>query len=390
MNRRINLIVDLTKMLLIILIACVLVFIIVFLTSQEPADAVYSFFVGPFTSLRRIGNIVEAATPLMFTALAVIIIFRAGQFSMISEGAFFIGILGAMIVAITGRMPPGIHPLAAIVFGGFCGAFVASVPAVLKMMWGVSELVTSIMLNYVVQFFTIYVVSYHYREITSSSLASLLFQETSAMPVIVEGTRVHLGVIVALVLCFLGFLFLQRTRLGFKLRVTGDNLHFAQYAGVGAAGVMVSAQVLAGAIAGIGGGAELLGMYTRFKWTSSPGYGWIGIVVALLARRNPLLVPLAAAFIGYLNVGADIMARSSDVSREVVLIIQGVMMLLIASEALLQHWRQKLIVKAAEKEAKEGNDDAPPELPDASIGGNDIPYTGVDTPTPNSPDQEGL
>ena len=81
---------------------------------------------------------------------------------------------------------------------------------------------------------------------------------------------------------------------------------------------MLLAQLLAGLIAGIGGAAELLGMYTRFKWTSSPGYGWTGIVVALLAKQNPLLVPVAALFIGYMNVGADIMARSSDVSREVV------------------------------------------------------------------------
>lgn len=116
---------------------------------------------------------------------------------------------------------------------------------------------------------------------------------------------------------------------------------------------MVAAQVIAGAIAGMGGGAEILGMYNRFKWTTSPGYGWTGIVVALLARSNPLLVPLAAAFIGYLNVGADIMARSSDVGREVVDIIQGVMMFLIAADALLKGWRQSLIVKAAKEEEKE-------------------------------------
>jgi simple sugar transport system permease protein len=388
MNRRINLVVDLTKLLIIVAIACVLVFLIVFLTSKEPVTAVYSFFIGPFTSLRRIGNIVEAASPLIFTALAVIIIFRAGQFSMISEGAFFLGILGSMIVAITATLPAGIHPLVAVLFGGVCGAFAASIPALLKMKWGVSELVTSIMLNYVIQFFAIYVVSYHYREVTSSSLASLMFRETSALPVIITGTRVHLGLPVALVFCALGFLFLQRTRLGFRLRVTGDNLQFAQYSGIRAAGVIVTAQLIAGAVAGMGGGIELLGMYTRFKWTSSPGYGWTGIVVALLARRNPLLVPIAAAFIGYLNVGADIMARSSDVSREVVLIIQGAMMLLIASEALLSGWRQKLIVKAAENEEKD--DPTPPTLPDASLGSDDIPFTGVGTPTPNTPDQEGI
>lgn len=357
-NKKIHLLVDSVKMALIIAIACGLVSVIVFTVSEDPGPAIYSFFVGPFTSLRRIGNIVEAASPLVFTALAVIIIFGSGQFSMIAEGAFFIGITGTMAAAISLDLPAGIHSVVAILFGGVCGALVALIPALLKMKWSVSELVTSIMLNYVVQFFAIYTVSYHFREMTSSSLASLAFKETSTLPVILDGTRIHGGVVLGLVFCVLVWFFLYRTSFGTKLRITGDNPLFARYAGLGVTGVMVAAQVIAGAIAGIGGGAELLGMYNRFKWTASPGYGWTGIVVALLARSNPLLVPFAAAFIGYLNVGADIMARSSDVGREMVDIIQGVMMFLIAADALLRGWKQRMIVKAAqaEEQAKANED----------------------------------
>lgn len=365
-NRRINLITDLARMGLIILIALVLVFAIIFLTSKEPVAAITSFFLGPFSSLRRFGNVVEAAHPLIFTALAVIIIFRSGLFSMISEGAFFIGITGAMMTAIAWDLPNGLHPAVCILIGGLMGAAVAFIPAILKMIWNVSEVVTSIMLNYVVQFFAIYLVSYHFRELSSSSLASLLFRDTSKLPVVVNGTRIHAGVIIALVFCVLVYIFLQNTTLGMKLRVVGDNQRFASYTGVDSRKVMVYAQLIAGFIAGIGGACELLGMYTRFKWTASPGYGWTGIVVALLARSNPLAVPLSALFIGYLNVGASIMARSSDVSIEVVDIIQGVMMLLIAAENLLYGWKQRMIVKAAKAEeaaleakhaelAKEGN-----------------------------------
>lgn len=352
-NKRINLLVDLVKLALIILIACVLVSVIVWAVSDDPVTAITSFFIGPFTSLRRIGNIIEAASPLMFTALAVIIIFGSGQFSMIAEGSFFIGTTGAMVVAIACKLPVGLHPTAAILFGGLCGAAVAMVPAFLKMKWNVSELVTSIMFNYVVQFFAIYMVSYHFREVSSSSLASLRFERSAELPVVIEGTRIHAGVLLAIFLCILVWLLLNRTALGMKLRITGDNPLFARYAGLKVTGLMVAAQVMAGAIAGMGGGAELLGMYSRFKWTTTPGYGWTGIVVALLARSNPLLVPLAAAFIGYLNVGADIMARSSDVGREVVSMIQGVMMFLIAADALLRRWRQRLIVQAAKAEEKE-------------------------------------
>lgn len=353
-NKRIHLLVDTVKMALIIVIACALVSLIVFAVSDEPWNAIYNFFVGPFTTLRRIGNIVEAASPLMFTALGVIIIFGAGQFSMISEGSFFIGTAGAMIVAITCKLPAGIHPVVAILFAGILGALVALIPALLKMKWNVSELVTSIMLNYVVQFFVIYLITYFFREPESSSLCSVVFEDTALLTNILPGTRIHTGVVLGVVACIAIWLVMYRTSFGTALRITGDNGLFAKYSGLKVTGIMVAAQGIAGFIAGIGGGAELLGMYTRFKWTSTPGYGWSGIVVALLARNNPIMVPFAAAFIAYMNVGADIMARSSDVGREMVDIIQGVMMLLIAADALLQGWKQRMIVKAAkaEEEAK--------------------------------------
>jgi ABC-type uncharacterized transport system permease subunit len=348
--KNINLLVDTVKLLLIVLIACLLISIIIFIVSDAPGEAIYSFFVGPFSSLRRIGNVLEGSIPLMFTALAVTIIFRCGQFSMIAEGSFFIGIMGAMIVGISLPMNSFLHPIVAIAFAGLLGAIVASVPAILKLKWGVTEVVVSIMLNYVVQFFVIYMVNYHFREPLASSLASLKIATTAQLPGILEGTKVHLGLIIALVCSLLSWFFIFRSRLGFKIRAVGDNASFANYAGIKAPVVMVTAQIIAGAIAGMGGGVELLGMYTRFKWTSTPGYGWTGIAVALLARKNPIMIPIAAAFIAYLDVGAGIMARNSDVSNEIVLIIQGVMMLLIASDALLHTWRQRLVVSSVKQE----------------------------------------
>lgn len=351
-NKRINLMVDLVKMLIIILIAVALVSIIILLVSEVPGDAISSFFLGPFSSLRRIGNIIEAATPLMFTALAVTIIFRSGQFSMISEGAFFIGAAGAMIAGISLTLPAGIHPVVTILVGALFGAIAAGIPAILKLLWGVSELVTSIMLNYVALYLSLYLLSYHYLDTATTAFQSHKVQDTANLGVIIPGTRIHAGIPIALILCVLVWVFIFRSKQGYKLRVTGDNPSFAKYAGIGAAVVMFSSQIIAGAIAGAGGAIELLGMYSRFKWTSLPGYGWTGIVVCLLAQRNPLFVPLSAAFIAYLNVGADIMSRSSDVSSEMVLIIQGVMMLLVASDALLKGMRQRMIVKAADAEAK--------------------------------------
>jgi len=186
----------------------------------------------------------------------------------------------------------------------------------------------------------------------SSSLVSTEIEKTAGLPVVLKGTRVHAGILLGLVLCVVVWILMNYTSFGKKVNTCGDNPLFAKYAGLKVTGIMFISQIIAGAIAGIGGGAELLGMYSRFKWSASPGYGWTGIVVALLARNNPVLVPFAALFIGYLNIGADIMARSSDIGREFVGVIQGVMMFLVASEALLKGWRQHLIVKKAKMESE--------------------------------------
>lgn len=154
-EKKINILVDIVRLLIIVLISGVLVSSIIFMVSEDPWLAIYSVFVGPFESMRRIGNIVEAASPLMFTALAVIIIFKSGQFSMIAEGSFFIGAMGATMVGIAWKLPAGLHSIAALAAAALLGAIVAMVPAFLKRQWGVDELVTSIMFNYVVQFFCI-------------------------------------------------------------------------------------------------------------------------------------------------------------------------------------------------------------------------------------------
>jgi simple sugar transport system permease protein len=113
---------------------------------------------------------------------------------------------------------------------------------------------------------------------------------------------------------------------------------------------VVYAQVIGGIIVGIGGATEVLGMYTRFQWQTLPGYGWDGMMVAILARSNPVLVPIAAFLLSFLRIGADLMARQTDVPSEVVSIIQGIMIMLVAAESFLSAWRHRMVVRRAKEE----------------------------------------
>ncbi|RLW68957.1 MAG: ABC transporter permease, partial [spirochete symbiont of Stewartia floridana] len=166
---------------------------------------------------------------------------------------------------------------------------------------------------------------------------------------IIPKTRVHFGLIIAIAMFIACRYYMFRTRWGYRLRVTGANTSFARYAGINIMAVIMSSQVLGGMIAGMGGAIEILGMYRRFSWQALPGYGWDGIIVAILARNNPVLVPAGAFFLAYLRIGADLMARTSDVQNEVVTIIQGIMIVLIAAESFLSSMHQRMVYKTAWK-----------------------------------------
>ena len=129
---------------------------------------------------------------------------------------------------------------------------------------------------------------------------------------------------------------------------------FARYAGLNTTAIIAYSQLIGGFIAGVGGSVEILGMYDRFQWQSLPGYGFDGIVVAILAKNKPHYIPIAAFFLAYLKIGADKMATSTDVTAEMVSIIQGVIIMLAAAQAFLSKWRQKALIKMQQESGLDG------------------------------------
>ena len=330
-----------------ILIALAIAMAIILVISDVPAEALKLFLTGPVDSLRHFGNVLEMMVPLLFTGLAVTVMFSASQFNLGAEGAFFFGAIGAAFIAVNWTLPAVIHPVVAILWGGVIGSVFCGIPGVLKIKWGSSELVSSLMFNYIAYFFGLYLINYFLRDVNAGAMVSYPLAETAKLIKIIPKTKVHFGILVAAAMVFLSAVFLFRTKWGYRIRVIGRNIQFAEYAGINTAGAIVLSQVLGGFIAGMGGAVELLGLYRRFSWQLLPGYGWTGVIVAILARNNPAYVPVAAFFLAYLRIGADIMARNTDVPHEFVAIIQGVIILLIAAEAFLAKYRHKMVVREA-------------------------------------------
>jgi general nucleoside transport system permease protein len=294
---------------------------------DDPRGAFFTFVLGPFNDMRHFGNVLEATTPLLFTGLAVVIMFKAGAFNLGAEGAFFLG--GVVATAVLLKLPLAgpLLPVVAIVAGGVIGASVCVVPAWLKASVGASELVCSLMLNYAALFIGLYIVNYHLRDPNAGAMLSYRIPVDGKLPRILAGTRVHLGLVIGLLGCALGAVYLYKTRWGYESRLVGSNPLFARHVGVRTVLVGLIAPCVGGFIAAVGGAVEIEGMYSRFSWTDLPGLGWNGLVVAILANNNPAFVPVAAVFLAYLEVGGDLLAQNFAVPAEVVGVIKALIIL---------------------------------------------------------------
>lgn len=143
------------------------------------------------------------------------------------------------------------------------------------------------------------------------------------------------------------WILMDKSKFGRALQITGANENFARYAGIRIGGVVLGSQLIGGMLAGLGGGVEMIGMYKKFQWITAQTYVWDGILINLLAGTKPLMIPVSAFFISYIRIGALVMSRGGDVDSEIVSIIQGIMIMLIASERFLYRLKKNKEEKEA-------------------------------------------
>ncbi|MEG0541202.1 MAG: ABC transporter permease [Angelakisella sp.] len=336
-----------------ILLALSVAMIFIFVISETPFDALYNLIVGPFTKVRYFYIILERMIPIIFTGLAVCVMFNANQFNLAAEGTLFFGALIASVVAIYLQLPPVLHTIVCIAVAMLVGGLAMLIPAVLKTKLGASEMVSSLMLNYILLQLGVYLLNYYYADRTQGATMSYPFQPTAKIAKLIPKTNLSWGIVIALVATVLVSLFLYRTKWGYAIRIVGLNKSFAKYSGIKVGATVIMCQVIGGLLAGMGGAVEVLGYYNRFEWKQLPGYGWDGVTIAILAKNNPIFVPVAAFFMAYLRRGCDLMQLNTDVPAEMLSIIQAVIFLFFAAEQFLSKYRHKLVVKDAKDEIAE-------------------------------------
>lgn len=325
--------------------AILVAFVIIILVSDQPLESIKIFLIQPFSSGRYIGNIVETTIPLIFSGLSMAVIFQANLCNLGGEGVYFMAGIAGSALAIWLKLPPVIFPLACILTGAAAGIVVMLIPGVLRAKYNANEMVTSLMMNNICLGIGCYILNNIMRDPSVSSLVSYKYRTAAMLPVIVSGTRIHAGFLLALLCAAIIYLFLYKTKSGLEVRATGANTAFAKYSGISVTKVIIMVHMVAGAVAGCGGIVECLGLHKRFEWTALPGYGFDGCMIAMLANNNPLGVVGAAAFVAYLRVGADLVNRFADVPTEMIAILQSLIILLISAEKFLHRYKQKWIEK---------------------------------------------
>jgi simple sugar transport system permease protein len=279
-----------------------------------------------------------ASTPYIFGGLAVALGFRSGLFNIGAEGQIFVGAICAAFVgySITG-LPAIVHLPLALAAGALGGAAWGFIPGWLKAKTGGHEVINTIMLNYIAFRLSDWLLSGPMKRPDSFNPVSPTIQESAALPRFFEyPIRFHAGFFIALAAAWLVYWLLFRTTIGFNLRTVGSNPNAARYAGINIVGNMVLAMSLSGALAGLAGANEVLGVNLNLAMAFSSGYGFDSIALALLGKSHPLGVVLAALLFGTLRNGATRMMVVSSIPIDIISVLQALILAFIAAPAIIR------------------------------------------------------
>jgi simple sugar transport system permease protein len=301
-------------------------------------------------ALREPDRVLQFATPLILTGLAVALAFKCGLFNIGAEGQLYIGSMAAAVVGFTISWPFLAHPILCLLVAAIFGGIYGLIPGLLLAYRGAHEVVTTMMLSYAAIALTTWLVGPNgfWMDTAGSELIpqTPLLQDTAILPTI-GGPYLHWGIFVAILAVFVVDFLINRTVLGYEMKAVGLNKDAAEYAGINSKKNVAMTLTLSGALAGLAGGGEIMGTYNRFIHRWSPGLGWDGITVAVLGGNNPWGVLAAAIFFAALRVGGHAMQQNASVPMEMVSVIQGLIVLFVAAPRAIM-WMQKRGLEYAE------------------------------------------
>ena len=320
-----------------ILVALLVSALILLAAGFNPIISYGAMWQGAFGDLRTFTEVLIKATPLILIASGLAVAFRCSIWNIGAEGQFYAGAVASTAVGIyLGFLPSVILIPLILVAGTLGGALWGMIAGWLKVRFNASEIVTTIMLNYIAIIGTSYLVTGPMIEAVGQYPQTAKISPLAVLPRILPPTRLHLGFLVALIVALILYILLFKTTTGYGIRAVGMNANAARYAGIDVSRNILLAMAISGGAAGLAGGVELSGIALRLYQQISPGFGYDGIAVALLAGNNPLGIILSGILFGALRSGSEMMQITAKIPSVLVFAIQGLIILAVVAFGVFQ------------------------------------------------------
>ncbi len=317
---------------------------------ENPLEAYQALLEGAFGTRLRVGTTLAAFTPLLLTSLAFAVAAKAGAFNVGVEGCVFLGGLVAAYIGINWDfLPAPLLILACFLGATLTGALWSLIPALLKVYYDVNEVTVTILANMVALYITQFFVS---GPMSSGGTVSQSHPVTVTLPKILAPSNANAGLFIALGIAVLLFIYLRRSKFGMKLEFTGTNLFNAEYAGMEPKKMVLYAMMLSGALGGIAGTIEVLGVHGVFLNNFAVGLGTNGMLASLIVKNNLAAVPFMAFFLAVLNIGGLGMQQMTNVPKSIVDTITAIFILIACMEGLL-YFRERTQLRRSKKKKAE-------------------------------------
>lgn len=313
---------------------------------KNPLLALHAYFIAPLTDGYSLQEIAVKAAPLVMIAIGLSLCYLANAWNIGAEGQFLIGaVAGSWIAVKTQGTDAGAWVLPAMfVLAAAAGALYALIPAICKVKFGASEILTSLMLVYVADLLLDYLVRGPWRDPHGFNFPTTAeFDPVATVPLLIEGGRLHLGAIIALLVVAAAAILLGRTIKGFEIRVVGAAPRAARFGGFKADHLVILTFAVSGALAGLAGIIEVAGPVGHLQPGISPGYGFTAIIVAFLGRLNPLGILVAGLFLALTFIGGEQAQIAMKIPLDVTKVFQGVLLFYVLACDSLILYRFRLV-----------------------------------------------
>ena len=299
---------------------------------EKPTDAITAIFQGALGSKTAIGNSVRWSIPCIMSGMSAAVAFKSGVNNLGIEGQMYCGALCAAMVGYMMKLPAGLHAGICILAGALAGTLYALIPALMRMILKINEMVVTLMLNYIAvlatEFITIQLISL-------SAVANPLSVETpviadgALLPILIQGTKANAGIFIALLTVLAIAWVYKYTIKGYELKQVGENPNFSKVGGINVRKTFATVFLLSGFIGGMCGAVEVTGAYKKFSAGFAGTLGWDGIMISRIGKNKPFAVLIVSLLWGILKAGSLQMERVTDVNRLTVTLIQAIFVLFI-------------------------------------------------------------